>query len=83
MLVSHRNRGEKLIDVYARLITIFDCKIDMAWEGLASDGTEVKGRVVVPEVSHEVTVDRLSDYVVCDGPSIKAKYIQINPNNVV
>jgi len=45
--------------VRARLITIFDCKIDMAWEGLASDGTEVKGRVVVPEVSHEVTVDRL------------------------
>jgi len=63
---------EMLIDEDARLITIFDCKIDIAWEGVASDGTEVKGRVVVPEVSHEITVDRLSDYVVC-GSSIKPR----------
>lgn len=35
----------------------------MQWTGKASDGTEVTGKVVVPEVSHEVTVDHLSDYV--------------------
>lgn len=48
---------------FHRLITIFDCKIEMQWTGKASDGTEVQGKLVVPEVSHEVTVDNLSDYV--------------------
>jgi len=47
----------------SKLITIFDVKIEMQWTGKASDGTEVSGKVVVPEVSHEVTVDHLSDYV--------------------
>jgi len=47
----------------SKLITIFDCKIDMGWKGTTSDGTEVNGTVSVPEVSHEVTVDRLSDYM--------------------
>lgn len=47
----------------SKLITIFDCKVSLDWAGVASDGTEVKGRLVIPEVSHEVTVDRLSDYV--------------------
>jgi len=47
----------------SKLITIFDCKIEMGWKGVASDGTEVNGNVVVPEVSHEITVDRLSDYM--------------------
>jgi len=47
----------------SKLITIFDCKIDMKWIGTASDGTEVNGTVTVPEVSHEVTVDGLSDYL--------------------
>ncbi|KZP18282.1 hypothetical protein FIBSPDRAFT_792151 [Athelia psychrophila] len=46
----------------SKLITIFDVKIEMQWTGKASDGTEVSGKVVVPEVSHEVTVDHLSDY---------------------
>jgi len=46
----------------SKLITIFDCKIDMEWKGTASDGTEVNGKVTVPEVSHEVTVDNLTDY---------------------
>jgi len=36
----------------------------MGWKGVASDGTEVNGTVTVPEVSHEVTVDGLSDYMV-------------------
>jgi activator of HSP90 ATPase len=47
-----------------RLITIYDCRVELAWTGTASDGTEVKGTVTVPEVSHEVTLDGLSDYVV-------------------
>jgi len=46
----------------SKLITIFDCRVDMRWKGVASDGTEVEGTVTVPEVSHEVTVDRLSNY---------------------
>jgi len=46
----------------SKLITIFDCKIDMEWKGITSDGTEVNGKVTVPEVSHEVTVDHLSPY---------------------
>ena len=36
----------------------------MEWKGKASDGTEVNGKVTVPEVSHEITVDGLSDYQV-------------------
>lgn len=48
-----------------RLITIYDCKIDLKWKGKASDGTEVKGKLKIPEVSHEITLDGLSDYVVC------------------
>ncbi|KAF9246336.1 activator of Hsp90 ATPase [Melanogaster broomeanus] len=46
----------------SKLITIFDCKISMDWTGIASDGTEVSGQVTIPEVSHEITVDNLSDY---------------------
>ncbi|KAF7986656.1 hypothetical protein HWV62_26492 [Athelia sp. TMB] len=41
----------------SKLITIFDCKIEMQWTGKANDGTEVAGKVVVPEVSHEVTYE--------------------------
>jgi activator of HSP90 ATPase len=47
-----------------RLITIYDCKIDLAWSGTASDGTEVNGKLSIPEVSHEITLDGLSDYTV-------------------
>jgi len=46
----------------SKLITIYDCRIELDWAGTASDGTEVKGRLVIPEVSHEVTIDKLSDY---------------------
>ncbi|KAJ7782704.1 activator of Hsp90 ATPase [Mycena metata] len=49
----------------SKLITIYDCKVVCAWSGTASDGTEVKGTVTIPEVSHEITLDGLSDYVVC------------------
>ncbi|KAF9014168.1 activator of Hsp90 ATPase [Cyathus striatus] len=47
----------------SKLITIFDCKVTMNWEGTASDGTEVKGTVTIPEVSHEIICDGLTDYV--------------------
>ncbi|KAF5387035.1 hypothetical protein D9615_001566 [Tricholomella constricta] len=47
----------------SKLITIYDCKLVLDWSGTASDGTEVKGSLTIPEVSHEVTLDRLSDYV--------------------
>lgn len=52
-----------------RLITIYDCKIDLKWKGKASDGTEVEGKLTIPEVSHEITLDGLSDYVVCSANS--------------
>ncbi|KAJ6589830.1 activator of Hsp90 ATPase [Mycena vulgaris] len=47
----------------SKLITIYDCKVVCAWKGTASDGTEVKGTLTIPEVSHEITLDGLSDYV--------------------
>ncbi|KAJ7099590.1 activator of Hsp90 ATPase [Mycena belliarum] len=46
----------------SKLITIYDCKVVCAWSGTASDGTEVKGTLTIPEVSHEITLDGLSDY---------------------
>lgn len=50
-----------------RLITIYDCKVELQWAGTASDGSEVTGKVTIPEVSHEITLDGLSDYVVRPG----------------
>ncbi|KAJ6611273.1 activator of Hsp90 ATPase [Mycena sp. CBHHK59/15] len=47
----------------SKLITIYDCKVVCAWSGTATDGTEVKGTLTIPEVSHEITLDGLSDYV--------------------
>ena len=47
-----------------RLITIYDCKVELKWKGKAADGTEVTGKLSIPEVSHEITLDGLSDYVV-------------------
>ncbi|KAJ7647668.1 hypothetical protein FB45DRAFT_894104 [Roridomyces roridus] len=49
-------------DEFSRLITIYDCKVVCNWTGTASDGTEVKGTLTIPEVSHEITLDGLSDY---------------------
>ena len=34
------------------------------WSGTASDGTAVEGKLTIPEVSHEITLDGTSDYVV-------------------
>jgi activator of HSP90 ATPase len=50
--------------IIARLITIYDCNMMLEWAGVASDGTEVQGTLSIPEVSHEITLDRLSDYQV-------------------
>lgn len=47
-----------------RLITIYDCRVTLDWSGTASDGTEVSGSLTIPEVSHENSVDGLSEYVV-------------------
>ena len=46
----------------SKLITIYDCKISLDWQGTTSEGTEVKGRLTIPEVSHEITLDGLSSY---------------------
>lgn len=46
----------------SKLITIYDCELALEWEGKTADGTEVKGRLDVPEVSHEITLDGLSQY---------------------
>ncbi|KAL6300185.1 activator of Hsp90 ATPase [Sparassis latifolia] len=46
----------------SKLITIYDCKVELQWSGIAADGTEVTGNLTIPEVSHEVTLDKLSDY---------------------
>ncbi|KAI0820237.1 activator of Hsp90 ATPase [Trametes gibbosa] len=47
----------------SKLITIYDCRVVLNWEGTASDGTAVSGKLTIPEVSHEITLDGTSDYV--------------------
>jgi len=47
----------------SKLITIFDCKVVLKWTGTASDGTKVKGTLTIPEVSHEIICDGLSEFV--------------------
>ncbi|KAI1791700.1 activator of Hsp90 ATPase [Ganoderma leucocontextum] len=47
----------------SKLITIYDCKVMLNWSGTASDGTAVEGKLTIPEVSHEITLDGTSDYV--------------------
>jgi hypothetical protein len=36
---------------FNRLITIYDCKLELKWSGIASDGTEVEGNLSIPEGS--------------------------------
>ena len=57
----------RLTCVTCRLITIYDCKVVLRWQGTAADGTEAEGKLTVPEVSHEITLDGISDYAVCDS----------------
>jgi len=47
----------------SKLITIYDVKIELKWSGKSSDGTQVDGKLFIPEVSHEVTLDGTSEYV--------------------
>jgi len=46
----------------SKLITIYDCRLEIKWIGKTADGTEVNGLLTIPEVSHENTVDGLSEY---------------------
>jgi len=46
----------------SKLITIYDCRVELEWTGVASDGTPVSGTLSIPEVSHEITLDGLSEY---------------------
>lgn len=51
-----------------RLITIFDCQLTVQWAGKLDSGTEAKGTISFPEVSHEVQ-DEDREYPVClTGP---------------
>ncbi|KAG1782312.1 activator of Hsp90 ATPase [Suillus placidus] len=47
----------------SKLITIYDIQMKLDWQGTTSDGTDVTGKLSIPEVSHEITLDKLSDYV--------------------
>jgi len=46
----------------SKLIAIYDIHIKLTWSGKAKDGTEVEGKLDIPEVSHEITLDKLNDY---------------------
>ncbi|PSS35611.1 hypothetical protein PHLCEN_2v1434 [Hermanssonia centrifuga] len=64
----------------SKLITIYDCKVELNWTGKAADGIEVAGKLTIPEVSHEITLDGLSDYVwnfsltTASSPAVDAIY---------
>jgi hypothetical protein len=47
-------------------------KLELKWRGTASDGTEVEGKLTIPEVSHEITLDQSHGYEVIAGPSSRA-----------
>ncbi|KAG8687499.1 hypothetical protein FRC11_007117 [Ceratobasidium sp. 423] len=46
----------------SKLITIYDCKVVLAWSGEDKDGNTAEGKLTIPEVSHEQS-DGLSDYI--------------------
>ncbi|KAG0235832.1 hypothetical protein BGW42_004675 [Actinomortierella wolfii] len=43
-----------------KIITIFDVAISLTFEGKTADGTEVTGKIEIPEVAHDTDID---DYV--------------------
>jgi len=47
----------------SKLITIFDVRLELQWKGSASDGTDVSGSLIIPEVSHENVLDNVSDFI--------------------
>ncbi|KAF8337886.1 activator of Hsp90 ATPase [Cantharellus anzutake] len=46
----------------SKLITIFDVRLELAWTATHTDGSKISGSLTVPEVSHEVIIDGLTDY---------------------
>jgi len=46
----------------SKLIAIYDVHIKLSWSGKAKDGSDVDGKLDIPEVSHEITLDKLHDY---------------------
>lgn len=46
----------------SKLITIYDCRVVVEWNASGKDDTSIKGTCVIPEVSHENTLDGVSDY---------------------
>lgn len=46
----------------SKLLTIYDCRVVVEWNATGKDETNVKGSVTIPEVSHENTLDGVSDY---------------------
>ena len=71
-------RREAKAELLSRLLTIYDCKVELKWTGKAEDGTEVKGRLTIPEVSHEITLDGISEYqvrIVCNPRAEPISYV--------
>jgi len=46
----------------SKLITIFDVRLEIAWTATHTDGSTVSGSLTIPEVSHEVIIDGLTEY---------------------
>lgn len=53
-----------------KLITIYDCQITLNWQGKLENGTEAKGTIFFPEVSHEIEDDG-EEYKVSQENSIR------------
>jgi len=47
----------------SKLITIFDVRLELRWKGSTTDGTDVSGSLIIPEVSHENVLDGVSDFI--------------------
>lgn len=47
---------------FSRLITIYDCRVVLEWNATGKDETDIRGTLTIPEVSHENTLDGVSDY---------------------
>ena len=57
-----------------RLITIFDVRLEMRWTGSTSDGTDISGSLIIPEVSHENVLDSVSDFIVSRTSPVLVPY---------
>jgi hypothetical protein len=53
-----------LILHFCRLITIYDCRVVLDWSATGADEISIRGTLVIPEVSHENTLDGVGDYTV-------------------